>query len=310
MTGGVAEVIFRADRWDLDQLQTAAELFALLPYPVFDPVAFSIGPVSVRWYGLAYVAGILLAWQIAERMVASERLWPDNRLPMEKGALGDFIVWATLGIVLGGRLGYVLIYDLDRTLSDPLSALQIWHGGMSFHGGLAGTLIAMLLFARRNGIRTWSLIDTVCSVAPVGIFFGRIANFINGELWGRAADVPWAMVFPTGGPVPRHPSQLYEAGMEGVLLLLVLQVLAWRTDVLKHPGRLAGIFACGYGLARIVSEFFREPDANLGYLGGGWLTMGMILSLPLILAGIWAMVQAGRQAPPKGEAAGGNGGQE
>lgn len=303
-------VIFRAINRIID-LQPIAGLFALLPFPAIDPVAFSIGPVAVRWYGIAYVAGILAAWQIAERLVARERLWPDNRAPMGPNALGDFIIWATLGIVLGGRIVYAVVYDTERTLADPLNIVRIWNGGMSFHGGLIGTLIAMVWFARRNGIPAWSLIDTICSVAPLGIFFVRLTNFINSELWGHVTDVPWAMIFPNGGPDPRHPSQLYEAALEGLLLFLLLQALAWGTGILKHPGRLAGLFACGYGLARIFSEFFREPDANLGYFGGGWLTMGMILSVPLVLAGLWAIVRSGRSGKhgPDGNAAGSNGGQ-
>lgn len=282
-----------------------------MPYPEIDPVAFSIGPVAVRWYGIAYVVGILGAWLLAERLVACPKLWPGNLAPMSKAALGDFIVWATVGIVIGGRLGYALIYDLDRSLAEPLSVLEIWHGGMSFHGGLLGTIIAMIVYSRRHGIRTWSLVDTVASVAPLGIFFGRIANFINGELWGRPSDAPWAMVFPTGGPLPRHPSQLYEAMVEGLLLFLLLQLIAYRTPALKKPGQVAGIFACGYGVARIFSELFREPDANIGYVSGGWLTMGMLLSLPVIIAGIWA-IWRGRHAAARqpAEPLESNGGQE
>ncbi len=276
-------------------MQPIAGLLALLPYPAIDPVAFSIGPVSVRWYGIAYVVGILAAWQIAERLVARDRLWPGNRRPMGENALGDFIVWATLGIVLGGRLVYAVVYDWERTLADPLNVIRVWNGGMSFHGGLLGTLLAMILYSRRHGIRTMSLFDTIAAVAPLGIFLVRLTNFINGELWGHVTSVPWAMIFPTGGPEPRHPSQLYEAALEGLLLFILLQTLAWGTSILKHPGRLAGLFACGYGLARIFSEFFREPDANLGYFGGGWLTMGMILSAPLVLAGLWAMARSFRR---------------
>lgn len=278
---------------------SAAELLAIMPYPDVDPVAFSIGPIAVRWYGLAYVAGILGAWRLAERLVARAGLWPDDREPLSKAALGDFIIWATVGIVAGGRLGYALVYDIDHTLAEPMSVLEVWHGGMSFHGGLVGIVLAMILFTRRNGIRTWSLVDIVASVAPLGIFFGRLANFVNGELWGRPGDVAWAMVFPTGGPLPRHPSQLYEAILEGLLLLLLLQWIAYRTPALKKPGQVAGVFACGYGAARIFSELFREPDANLGFLTGGWLTMGMLLSFPIVLAGIWAIRRARHAAIPQ-----------
>lgn len=291
-------------------MQTWAALLAILPYPAIDPVAFSIGPVAIRWYGIAYVAGILLAWLLAERMVARPGLWPGDREPMSKNALGDFVIWATIGIVLGGRLGYVLVYDLDRTLADPLSVFHIWNGGMSFHGGLLGTLIAMIVFSRKNGIRTWSLIDTVAAVAPIGIFFGRIANFINGELWGHVSNGPFAMVFPTGGPEPRHPSQLYEAALEGILLFAILQFFAYKTNALKKPGQLAGVFAVGYGMARIFSELFREPDANIGYLTGGWLTMGMLLSFPVVLAGIWGILRARNAAPAAAAPLERNGGHE
>lgn len=293
-------------------MQTAAALLAMMPYPEIDPVAFSIGPLAVRWYGLAYVVGILGAWLLAERLVARDRLWPGNHAPASKALVGDFVVWATLGIVLGGRIGYVLVYDLARTISDPLSVFSLWNGGMSFHGGLTGVVVAMIIFSRRNGIATWSLIDTVASVAPLGIFFGRIANFINGELWGHQSDVPWAMVFPTGGPVARHPSQLYEAALEGLVLFAVLQFLAYRSNLLKKPGQLAGIFACGYGIARMVCELFREPDANIGYLTGGWLTMGMLLSVPVVLVGLWAIARARLAGEPVAASghAGVNGGQE
>lgn len=295
-----------------DILQTEAIMFASLAFPAIDPVAFSIGPLSVRWYGIAYVAGILIAWWMANRMVDADRLWPGNKAPMTRDVLGDFVIWATIGIVLGGRLGYVLFYDLDRTLADPLNMVRIWNGGMSFHGGLAGTALAMILYARKNAVPLWSLIDTVSSVAPMGIAFGRIANFINGELWGRTSDVAWAMVFPSGGPMARHPSQLYEALLEGFLLFAALQIIVWRSNILKRPGLLAGLFACGYALARIFSEPFREPDANIGFLAGGWLTMGMLLSLPLLLAGLWSIWRALRQREPEaaGGETGGNGRQE
>lgn len=275
-----------------DILQTEAIMFASLAFPAIDPVAFSIGPLSVRWYGIAYVAGILIAWWMANRMVDADRLWPGNKAPMTRDVLGDFVIWATIGIVLGGRLGYVLFYDLDRTLADPLNVVRIWNGGMSFHGGLAGTALAMILYARKNAVPLWSLIDAVSSVAPMGIAFGRIANFINGELWGRTSDVAWAMVFPTGGPMARHPSQLYEALLEGFLLFVVLRFLTHSRLKLKTPGFVAGAFVTGYGCARIFVEFFREPDVQLGYLAGDWLTMGMVLSIPLVLTGIAMMATA------------------
>jgi phosphatidylglycerol:prolipoprotein diacylglycerol transferase len=268
-----------------------------MPFPDIDPIAFSIGPLAIHWYGLAYVAGILLGWAYARRLAANESLWPGNVSPISRTQLDDFIVWAALGVVLGGRLGYIFFYDLPAVLRSPVRALEIWNGGMSFHGGLTGTTIAMILFARRNAIPIWSLFDIVATVVPFGLFFGRIANFINGELWGRLTDVPWAVVFPTGGPFARHPSQLYEAGLEGIVLLVVLAALVYGMRALKSPGFITGVFVCGYALSRIFVEFFREPDAQLGYLlGTNWLTMGMVLSSPMILLGLWAMLRARRQA--------------
>jgi len=268
-----------------------------MPFPNIDPIAFSIGPLAIHWYGLAYVAGILLGWAYARRIAANDALWPDNTSPISRAQLDDFVVWAALGIVLGGRIGYILFYDLGAIIENPIRAVQIWNGGMSFHGGLTGTTIAMILFARRNRIPVWNLFDIVATVVPCGLFFGRIANFINGELWGRLTDVPWAVVFPTGGPFARHPSQLYEAGLEGIVLLLVLAVLVYGAKALKSPGLITGVFVCGYALSRIFVEFFREPDAQLGYLlGTNWLTMGIVLSLPMILLGLWAIFRARRQA--------------
>jgi phosphatidylglycerol:prolipoprotein diacylglycerol transferase len=269
---------------------------AIMPFPDIDPIAFSIGPLAIHWYGLAYVVGIMLGWSYARRIAGNESLWPGNASPVTKTQLDDFVVWAALGIVLGGRIGYILFYDMPAVIESPIRAIQIWNGGMSFHGGIIGTTLAMILFARRNSIPIWSLFDIVAGVVPIGLFFGRIANFINGELWGRLADVPWAVVFPTGGPFARHPSQLYEAGLEGIVLLSVLALLIYGFRALKSPGLISGVFVCGYALSRILVEFFREPDAQLGYLlGTGWLTMGMVLSFPMILLGLWAIMRARRQ---------------
>jgi phosphatidylglycerol:prolipoprotein diacylglycerol transferase len=198
--------------------------------------------------------------------------------------IDDFIVWVTLGIIIGGRTGYVLFYNLPHFAAHPLEILELWNGGMSFHGGVLGCVVVVMLFALRRHIPPLSLADVTTAVAPIGIFLVRIANFINGELWGRPTDVPWAMVFPNGGPIPRHPSQLYEATLEGLVLLVVLGLLV-RAGALKRPGIITGVFFAGYGVARIACEFFREPDAQLGFLWGG-LTMGMLLCIPLILAGI------------------------
>ncbi|MDP9810312.1 phosphatidylglycerol:prolipoprotein diacylglycerol transferase [Rhizobium tibeticum] len=289
-------------------MPTAANLLAIMPFPEIDPIAFSLGPLSIHWYGLAYVAGIMLGWYYGRLIAANNKLWPGDVSPITKVQLDDFIIWVALGIVLGGRIGYILFYDMPAVIESPIRAIQIWNGGMSFHGGLAGTTIAMIIFARRNAIPIWSLFDIVSAVVPIGLFCGRIANFVNGELWGRLTDVPWGMVFCNqyiektngycpGGDFVRHPSQLYEAGLEGIVLLLVLAVLIYGFRALKAPGFVTGVFVCGYALSRIFVEFFREPDAQLGYLlGTNWLTMGMVLSTPMVLLGIWAMLLARRQA--------------
>ncbi len=271
----------------------ALHLFALMPFPNIDPVAFSIGPLAIHWYGLAYVAGIMLGWFYARRLAANASLWRDGQSPITAVQLDDFLVWVAAGIVLGGRIGYILFYDLASVVQNPIRAIEIWNGGMSFHGGFIGATIAMIIFARRNAIPVWSMFDIVAAVVPFGLFFGRIANFINGELWGRLSSAPWAVVFPTGGPFSRHPSQLYEAGLEGIVLVLVLALMIFRFKALKTPGAIAGTFVIGYALCRIFVELFREPDAQLGYLlGTNWLTMGMILSLPMIAAGLWAVIRA------------------
>ncbi|MBP1852620.1 prolipoprotein diacylglyceryl transferase [Rhizobium halophytocola] len=274
-------------------MQSSVAFTTVLTYPQIDPIAFSLGPLAVHWYGLAYVAGILIGWWLARGMIASPGLWPGGVSPLTAKQVDDFILWAAVGVVLGGRIGYILFYDLGPILEEPIRAIQVWNGGMSFHGGFIGATIAMIIFARRNGIPTWSLFDLVASVVPIGLFFGRIANFVNGELWGRVTDISWAMVFPTGGPLPRHPSQLYEAALEGLLLLAILQVVA-RLGGLKRPGLITGLFATLYPLARILVEFFREPDPQLGYLAGGWLTMGMVLSLPMLAAGLCTLALSWR----------------
>lgn len=271
----------------------ALNLLAILPFPNIDPVAFSIGPLAVHWYGLAYVAGIMIGWFYARKLIDRPTLWKGDAAPMTKTHLDDFLVWIAVGIVLGGRTGYVLFYDFAPMLEDPIRIIQIWNGGMSFHGGLMGAIVAMILFARKNAIPVWSMFDIIAAVVPIGLLFGRIANFINGELWGRLSSAPWAIVFPTGGPFARHPSQLYEAGLEGIVLLLVLAALIFGIRAFKKPGLIAGIFVMGYGLSRIFVEFFREPDAQLGYLlGTSWLTMGMVLSTPMVVIGLWAALRA------------------
>ena len=277
-------------------METLATRLAILPFPEIDPVIFQIGPLAVHWYGLAYVAGILIGWFYARRLAMNNALWRNETPAVTLQQLDDFLLWAASGIVLGGRIGYILFYDLGSVLANPIRAIEIWNGGMSFHGGFLGTTLAMIIFARRNGIVLWSLFDIVAAVVPIGLFFGRIANFINGELWGRLSSMPWAIVFPTGGPFARHPSQLYEAALEGLVLLGLLSWFIYRRQALKSPGLVTGIFVLGYALSRIFVEFFREPDAQIGYLVGGWLTMGMVLSLPMALAGIWAITRARRAA--------------
>src|SRR5215813_8315055 len=252
-------------------------------FPDFNPVLVQVGPVAIRWYGLAYIGGILLGWLYARAIVRSQRLWGGSA-PMTPLDIDDFVLCASLGVILGGRIGYVLFYNPAYFASHPAEIIQPWNGGMSFHGGLAGVVIAVVLFARHRSIPALSLGDVICAVYPLGHFLGRLANFINGELWGRPSDVPWAVVFPTADLLPRHPSQLYEAALEGLLLLVVLALLV-RNGALKRPGLVTGAFAIGYGLMRCFCEFFREPDPQLGFLWGG-LTMGMLLSLPLMLAGL------------------------
>ena len=261
----------------------------LLDFPAFDPVIVSIGPFAIRWYALAYIFGILLGWLYARAIIRNETFW-GGKPPLTIADFDDFIVWVTLGIILGGRIGYVLFYNPSYFFAHPAEILQLWNGGMSFHGGFAGCVLAVVLFAWRRKISILSLGDITCAVGPIGLCLGRLANFINGELWGRPTDVPWAMVFPNGGPLPRHPSQLYEAALEGLVLLIVL-ALAIRAGALKRPGLIIGIFAVGYAVARSFCEMFREPDAQLGFLFGG-LTMGMLLSVPLLLAGIGFVVYA------------------
>ena len=268
----------------------------VIPFPAINPVLVSLGPFAIRWYALAYIVGIIAGWFYARSIIAKDRLW-GGPAPLKVIDYDDFIVWITLGIILGGRTGYVLFYNFPHFAAHPLEIVQLWNGGMSFHGGLTGCIIAIVAFALTRGIPMLPLADVTAAVAPIGLFLGRVANFINGELWGRPTDVPWAMIFPNGGPIPRHPSQLYEATLEGVVLFIVLAVLV-RLGALKRPGVVTGCFAIGYGVARITCELFREPDVQLGFLWGG-LTMGMLLSVPMIIAGAIIIVLAWRRKPPQ-----------
>jgi phosphatidylglycerol:prolipoprotein diacylglycerol transferase len=269
-------------------------ILPVIPFPAINPILISVGPFAVRWYALAYIVGIIAGWFYARAIIASERLW-GGPAPLTVLDFDDFVIWITLGIILGGRTGYVLFYNLPHFAGHPVEILQLWNGGMSFHGGVTGCVVAIVLFALYRRIPMLSLGDVTAAVAPIGLFLGRIANFINGELWGRPTDVPWAMVFPNGGPIPRHPSQLYEATLEGIVLFILLGVMV-HAGALKRPGIVTGAFALGYGVARIICELFREPDAQLGFLWGG-LTMGMLLCVPLMLAGIAVLTVALTREP-------------
>ncbi|MEM0908783.1 MAG: prolipoprotein diacylglyceryl transferase [Pseudomonadota bacterium] len=261
----------------------------VLPFPTFDPVAVAVGPIAIRWYALAYIAGIVIGWIYARQLVKSPRLWGSRPHPLPRD-IDDLVTFVTLGIVIGGRLGFVLIYNPSYYLQHPLEALMLWHGGMAFPGGLAGVIVAVVLVCRARSLSALAVLDVMGAVVPVGLFFGRIANFINGELWGRPASVPWAMVFPGAGPEPRHPSQLYQAALEGVGLF-VIAAIAVQMGALKRPGLLLGIFGAGYGLARIIGELFRMPDPQLGFLFGP-ITMGMLLSIPMVFIGGAFIVRA------------------
>lgn len=260
----------------------------MLPYPEIDPVALAVGPVKIHWYGLTYLAGLAFAWWFALRR--TRQPWS----PVAREQVDDLIFYAALGVVLGGRLGYVFFYGGDRLLSDPSWLLRVWQGGMSFHGGFLGVLLAMYLFARRRGIAFGALMDFVAPLVPVGLALGRLGNFIGQELWGRATDVPWAMVFPDDPlKLARHPSQLYQFALEGLLLFVIMVWFARRE---RPEWAVAGVFSLGYGCLRFFAEFFREPDAHLGFQALGWVTRGQLLCLPMIALGIYLIATAYRRA--------------
>jgi phosphatidylglycerol:prolipoprotein diacylglycerol transferase len=252
----------------------------MLTYPQIDPVIFQVGPLAVRWYGLMYLVGFLAAWFMIHHLA---RL---RQLPVNKESLSDLLFYGVLGVIIGGRLGYTLFYNFSYYIDHPLRIFAVWEGGMSFHGGLLGVIAAALIFCRRKGLPPLLTGDILVTAAAIGLGLGRVGNFINGELWGRTTDVPWGMVFPGAGPEPRHPSQLYEAFLEGPVLLLILWLLHRRNAA---PGIPFFSFFLFYGLFRFCVEFFRQPDAHLGFLWGG-ATMGQLLSLPMILTGIIGLV--------------------
>ncbi|MXY39373.1 MAG: prolipoprotein diacylglyceryl transferase [Rhodospirillaceae bacterium] len=270
-----------------------------LAYPSIDPVLVRIGPVEIRWYALAYVGGLAFAWWFMRRLAGTRPAGSraGSRI-LDDRAVDDLMFWATLGVIVGGRLGYVIFYKPGFYLENPERILALWQGGMAFHGGLIGVALAIVLFCRKRRIDMFSAGDLAACAVPLGLLLGRLANFVNGELWGRVSDVPWAMVFPGGGPLPRHPSQLYEAVLEGLLLFAVINLWRRRTGALDRPGELTGLFCAGYGIARFIVEFFRQPDAFLpgsGFLFG-FVTMGQLLSLPLVALGVWLILRARKRA--------------
>ncbi|AGA65234.1 LOW QUALITY PROTEIN: Prolipoprotein diacylglyceryl transferase [Liberibacter crescens BT-1] len=272
------------------------DLLSIVPYPKIDPILFAIGSFSVRWYGLAYLGGLLFGLLYARKIFDNQFLGTAeqrrlNSIYRERAYQDHCVFWIACGVIVGGRLGYVLFYDFSAAILDPLRSLKIWNGGMSFHGGFIGVVLVLIFMAYSKKISIWTLSDVVAAVAPIGIFLGRFANFINDELWGRPSVVPWAMVFPSGGEVSRHPSQ-YEAILEGIVLFLILYYLIYFKKALKIPGLVSSTFVCVYAFFRIFVEFFREPDVQLGYIFGDWVTMGMVLSFPMMIIGLLGVFQA------------------
>ena len=276
-----------------------------IPFPDIDPVAIAIGPLAIKWYGLSYLAGLILGWLYVRRLLSQPKLWAGDKPPFSPDKVDDLLLYITLGVVVGGRLGYVFLYEPSTYLPDPLQIFAVWKGGMSFHGAALGVILAGWVFARRNGVNYLSAMDLCTAAVPIGLFFGRLANFANGELWGRVTDVSWAMVFCNerirafhggtcpAGDVPRHPSQLYEAALEGAILFLVLRLLTHHFGALKHPGVVAGAFLAGYGIARSTAEFFREP-----HFMAGPFTAGQLYSLPMIAIGLFAVWYCQRLSSP------------
>lgn len=260
----------------------------MLPYPEIDPVAVALGPLKIHWYGLTYLAGLAFAWWLAVRR--TRQPWS----PVKREQVDDIIFFAALGVVLGGRFGYAIFYGGEKLLADPSWLLRVWQGGMSFHGGFLGVLLAMFLFSRRHGIGFGQIMDFVAPLVPVGLGLGRLGNFIGQELWGRAADVPWAMVFPRDPlQLARHPSQLYQFALEGMALFAIM---IWFSRRERPTWAVAGVFSLGYGCMRFIAEFFREPDQHIGFQALGWMTRGQMLSLPMIALGIYLIVWSYKRA--------------
>lgn len=258
----------------------------MVPYPDIDPVAIALGPITVHWYGLTYLGGLAFAWWLARHRAAQPHT------PLQRHQVDDLIFYAAVGIVIGGRLGYTLFYGVDRLMGDPLWLFRVWEGGMAFHGGFLGVLVAMTLFARQHRIDAGRLLDFVAPLAPVGLALGRLGNFIGQELWGRSADIPWAMIFPRDPlALARHPSQLYQFALEGCLLFILL---LWFSRQSRPPWAVSGVFLMGYGLFRFLAEFFREPDAHIGFDAMGWMTRGQLLCVPMLMAGTWLLYRAYR----------------
>lgn len=308
--GRRGKVDFAPEREALRRMNSAA-----LQFPQISPELVSISlfgiEFALRWYALAYIAGIVIAWRLAVRAVRRPQLWPGEAPPMTPQQIEDMLTWIIIGVILGGRLGFVLFYQPAYYLRNPAEILMVWHGGMAFHGGFLGVVLAAWAYTARHGINRLSAADLVAQAVPPGLLLGRLANFVNGELWGRPTGLPWGVIFPgaeaqhcpgVAPPCARHPSQLYEAGLEGLLLGALLLWMVYRGGALKYPGRILGMFLAGYGAARFIVEFFRQPDAQfvspgnpLGlawHLGGYGLTMGQILSLPMIALGLWFLFRA------------------
>jgi phosphatidylglycerol:prolipoprotein diacylglycerol transferase len=271
-----------------------------VPFPHFDPVAFWIPTpwfsLPIRWYSLAYIAGILVGWRYAVGLIRNARIWDGARSPISEPQLEDMVLWVTLGVIVGGRLGFMLFYAPMTLITEPLQVFKPWEGGMSFHGGLIGVALALIGFGLSRGMNLFRLGDIAAPCAPIGLFFGRLANFVNGELWGRPTHLPWGMIFPNAGPEPRHPSQLYEAGLEGVVLFAITNAALRWGRLGNRPGAVAGLFLTFYGLFRFLVEQVRQPDAGLPQYPFG-LSMGMILSLPMVAIGLWMLIRALKSPP-------------